>query len=224
VYTAFFKISSVFTPFFLGITLGAVILGRITLEPGGFYRVFIYPWFNVFSFSLGFFVVVLFTFLSTLYLLGEAKNSEDINTFKRYSRWAVMVLVVSGLLVFLAAEIDKFHLFNSFISSPVSVISMLSATLLLPVLWIAVNKHHVLWIRLIAGAQTFFVMLGWFAIQYPVLVKLSAAPDITIANAQAPESTMFQLMMALIVGIILVIPALLYLFKVFKFGKPEPDY
>ena len=225
VYSAFFKISSVFTPLFLGITLGAVILGRITLDVSeGFYRVFIYPWFNLFSLAMGIFTVVLFTFLSALYLLGEAKKEEDINTFKRYSRILAVSMVACGLFVFLAGEIDQFHLFNRFINSPLSIASIVLATLLLPLLWMSIQKHKALWIRLIAGAQTFFVLLGWFAIQYPVLINLSDQPDITVELAKAPESTLLQLMIALIIGLLLVIPALLYLFKVFKFGKPEPDY
>ncbi|MBR9997466.1 MAG: cytochrome d ubiquinol oxidase subunit II [Cyclobacteriaceae bacterium] len=225
VYTVFFKVSSLFTPMFLGITLGAVILGRITTDmTESFYRVFIYPWLNVFSFSVGLFTVILFTFLASLYLLGEARNKADIDLFLRYSRIMAISLVVSGAVVFAAGEIDGLHLLQEFIRSPVSMGSIGMATLLLPFLWISIHRHNVLWIRLVAGAQTLLVLLGWFAIQYPVLVNLSNEADITVQLAQAPENTMYQLMMALIVGLLLVIPALIYLFKVFKFDKGEADY
>src|SRR5690606_16335321 len=111
IYTAFFKISSLFTPFFLGVSLGAVILGRITLDMSqGFYRVFMHPWLNVFCFSLGLFVVILFAFLAALYLLGEAKERDDIALFQKYSKYLLVALVVSGGAVFLAGELDSFHL------------------------------------------------------------------------------------------------------------------
>jgi cytochrome bd ubiquinol oxidase subunit II len=225
VYTVFFKLSSLFTPMFLGITLGAVILGRITTDvTESFYRVFIYPWMNVFSFSMGLFTVILFTFLASLYLLGEAKNKADIELFRKYSRIMAPGLVIAGALVFAAAEIDGLHLLNQFIHSPVSIASISMATLMLPFLWVSIRRRNVLWIRLIAGAQTVFVLLGWFAIQYPVLIDLSNEADITVQSARAPDSTLFQLMMALIIGLLLVIPALIYLFKVFKFNNAEADY
>lgn len=225
VYTSFFQISSIFTPFFLGVTLGAVILGRITLDTSeGFYNVFMHPWLNFFSFSLGLFTVILFAFLAALYLLGEVKNKPEIEMFKKYAIALGIALVVSGLIVFLAAEWDGLHLFQRFIQSPLGIANVVMATAFLPLLWWSVNKHKVLWIRIIAGAQTFFILLGWFAIQYPVLVKIKNAENLTVLNAQAPDTTIFQLMMALIIGLLLVIPALIFLFKVFKFGKKEADY
>ena len=55
-YTFLFKVSSIVTPFFLGVTLGAMILGRITLDQSvGFYEMFMAPWLNVFCFLMGIF-------------------------------------------------------------------------------------------------------------------------------------------------------------------------
>ncbi|MFO7979039.1 MAG: cytochrome d ubiquinol oxidase subunit II [Bacteroidales bacterium] len=225
VYTAFFKFSSLFTPFFLGVILGSVILGQITLDMSeGFVRVFISPWVNFFSFSMGVFVVALFTFLASLYLLGEANKEKDILLFTRYARIWVVVLVLSGLLVFIAGEVDGLPLFNMFMNSTGSIISVVLATLLIPALWWSIHKHQSLGIRLIAGAQTVLVLLGWFMIQYPVLIKISGRPDITVESAVAPDATLRQLIIALIIGLMVVIPSLVYLFKVFKFGDPEPDY
>ena len=225
IYTRFFKVSSIITPFFLGVTLGAVILGRITLNMElGFYQVFIYPWLNLFSASIGFFVVILFSFLAALFLLGEAKKEDDIKDYQKFS-WLLMGgLMAAGLLVFVTAEIDGFHLFYRFIDSPFSLGSIILATLLIPLLRKYIKKHNVLRLRLVAGVQTFLILLGWFAIQYPVLVNLQGQTDLTVYNSQAPENTQFQLMIALIIGLLLVIPALLFLFKVFKFGNTEPDY
>ena len=54
VYTFVFKLFSVLTPFFLGLALGAVILGRMTLSPDAtFYELYVAPWLNFFSLTLG---------------------------------------------------------------------------------------------------------------------------------------------------------------------------
>ena len=53
-FTSFFRISSLLTPFFLGISLGAIIFGGIPAGVNGtFYEVFILPWLNLFTLSTG---------------------------------------------------------------------------------------------------------------------------------------------------------------------------
>ncbi|HET9279362.1 MAG TPA: cytochrome d ubiquinol oxidase subunit II, partial [Flavitalea sp.] len=74
-YTLLFKVSSFITPFFLGVTLGAMILGRITFDQSvGFYEMFVSPWLNVFCFVMGVFAVTLFGYISGVFLVGETKN------------------------------------------------------------------------------------------------------------------------------------------------------
>jgi len=58
--------------------------------------------------------------------------------------------------------------------------------------------------------------VGWFYIQYPVLIQIKGGEHLTIFNTQAPPATLQQLLIALIVGLILIIPGFMYLFKVFK--------
>jgi cytochrome bd ubiquinol oxidase subunit II len=225
IYTNFFKYSSLFTPLFLGVTLGSVILGRITLHMDkGFYAVFLAPWLNVFSFSLGIFIAILFTFLASLYLLGEVKDQADVIHFRKLFKALMAALVVAGLLVFLSGQYDGLSLFTMFINSPFSIAAVVLATALIPLLFRSINRKDVLWIRLTAGAQTVMVLIGWFMIQYPVLVRIADAPDITVQSAAAPDATINQMILALVVGLLIVIPALMFLFKVFKFGKDTYDY
>ena len=61
--------------------------------------------------------------------------------------------------------------------------------------------------------------MGWFYIQYPVLIQVRGGEHYTFFNTQAPEATQKQLLIALIVGLILVVPAFIYLFKVFKIER-----
>lgn len=42
------------------------------------------------------------------------------------------------------------------------------------------------------------------------------APDVTIENAAAPESTLKLLLLALGAGAVVLLPSLLYLFQIFK--------
>ncbi|HEV7621718.1 MAG TPA: cytochrome d ubiquinol oxidase subunit II, partial [Flavisolibacter sp.] len=63
-YTVLFKISSFITPGFLGIILGAMIRGSITLSTTtGFYEKFIMPWLNPFCFVMGLFSIFIFAYI-----------------------------------------------------------------------------------------------------------------------------------------------------------------
>ncbi len=79
VYSFIFQYSSLLTTFFLGVTVGGIILGEATLDYNqSFFRIYIHPWFNLFCFSLGIFLVLLFSFLANIYTLGEAKDEKQI--------------------------------------------------------------------------------------------------------------------------------------------------
>jgi len=54
---------------------------------------------------------------------------------------------------------------------------------------------------------------------FPVMVYIEGGQNLTIWNTQAPEKTMTMLLYALLVGIIIILPAFAYLFKVFKFSN-----
>ena len=123
-----------------------------------------------------------------------------------------------GLLVFLAAEIEGHHLFDEFRKSSVSVLTMLLAALICPAIWLLLNRRtdKTLYLRVAVGIQVTAIIVGWFYIQYPVLIQVRGGEDYTFFNTQAPDATLQQLLIALIVGLILIVPALMYLFKVFK--------
>src|SRR5699024_2980590 len=83
VYDAVFKISSIITPLFLGMIVGAAMLGRINPEAESFSEAFISPWLNLFSLSVGLFCLVLFTFLAAVYMIGETDEEPERKAFIR---------------------------------------------------------------------------------------------------------------------------------------------
>jgi cytochrome d ubiquinol oxidase subunit II len=66
--------------------------------------------------------------------------------------------------------------------------------------------------RIAAAAQVSLILWGWAVAQYPYIIP----PDLTIAEAAAPEVTLKLVLGALGVGAALLIPSLYYLFRVFK--------
>jgi cytochrome d ubiquinol oxidase subunit II len=223
-YTLLFRISSLFTPFFLGVILGAIILGRIPANVNDtFYDVFIFPWLNPFTFTTGIFLTLLFGWLASVYLIGEASDHETYQTFMKKSRLFLIMLVISGLSIFLLAELYGLSLFRKFAHSALSIGCVVVATAVIPLIWRNIKRRNSLKARLLVGVQAACIVTGWFAVQFPVMIFIADGSQLTIWNSRAPEKTMFLLVIALIIGIVLIFPAFAYLFKVFKFDSHNDE-
>lgn len=218
-YNLFFRVSSIITPFFLGVTTGAAILGRLNLQGTSFYGVFIAPWLNLFSITMGLFTCALFAWLAAVFLIGESRVEAFKKLYAKYAKAALGITVFLGAAVFLSAYLDGLDLKSRFWSSNVSIGAFVLATLGLPLLWNSLNNLEAVKARVIVGAQISLVIVGWFAIQFPVIINMSAGKSLTFYNTQAPEATLIQLLKALIVGVLIILPSIFYLFKVFKFNQ-----
>jgi len=222
-FTPLFRISSLLTPFFLGMAAGAIILGRIPASPGGtFYEVFISPWFNPFTLTTGMFLTLLCGWIAAVYLIGEAEEAA-FRVFEQTASRLFILLIISGLLVFAAAGIYNLHLFQKFIHSAVSIVCVVVATVLAPVMWKSMKGRSVLLTRLLAGMITACILGGWIAAQFPVMVFMAGGGHLTVWNSQGPEKTMYWLLMALVAGILIIFPSFGYLFRIFKFDHDQQE-
>jgi cytochrome bd ubiquinol oxidase subunit II len=216
-YTAIFKVSSFVTPFFLGITLGAMILGEISLDlSGSFYEQYVQPWFNVFCMVMGIFSTLLFGYIASIFLIGETTHPAERQRYVRLSKLFLVLTFGVGILVFVIAEFEDHPVFAAFFNSWPSLLSFGGVLLLIPVILYLVNHPRIIYLRLAIGAQVALIMVGWFAIQFPILIYERSGNHLTFYNTQAPEATLFQLLVALFVGLLLVVPCFFFLFRVFK--------
>jgi cytochrome d ubiquinol oxidase subunit II len=218
-YTLLFRVSSFITPLFLGMVLGAMILGRITFDTSkSFYEVFMSPWLNIFCISLGVFSTCLFAYISATFLVGETKIERERKMYVRLSKRFMLLTMCMGLIVFLTAEFETHDLLRQLLHSIPSIVMLVLATILSPVIWHFLNKekNKTVYLRVGMGIQVTFILTGWFFIQFPVLIEMKNGNQLTFFNTQAPYATLQQLFIALLIGLVLVIPGFVYLFKVFK--------
>src|SRR5690606_27547916 len=115
-YTGFFAFSSVWTPFFLGVTMGALVPGRITAAPATYAEGYLAPWLRPFPLALGAFTVCLFTFLAAVYLIGESPAGSLRRSFVRKAAWAGAVMIAAGAAVFVAGRVDGVPLVADFLA------------------------------------------------------------------------------------------------------------
>ena len=219
-YSAIFVISSFLAPFMLGVVAGGTLLGASSPVEAGFYAAFIRPWANLFCFAVGVFTCVLFAFLAAVYLIGETQETEIRGIFVRRAMALNALAIVAGIGVFIAAEIDGLPLARLFAGRALSLGSMIGATVILMPLWIAIRRNRVMMARVLVAAQVGLVLIGWFRLQYPIIINSRSNP-LTIYTAAAPEPTLRYLLYALIVGCAVIFPALFYLMKVFKLSGAD---
>jgi len=218
-YTWIFAFSSILTPLMLGTVAGAVFLGRIESFESGFISVYITSWFNLFSLSVGVFACVLFVFLAAVYLSGEAKNLVLRKIFIYRAQVANVAAVISGGLVFLCAQWTGLDLISIFSEDPISVSCMALASITLIPLWTCLRRERVLASRLLAGVQMALILIGWFKLQFPVIIASrvsSSEPAITLYSTAAPDGTLRYLLISLVVGSLVIFPALFLLLSIFK--------
>jgi cytochrome d ubiquinol oxidase subunit II len=207
-----FGLSSLLVPFFLGVILAAVTTGDIRLEndtvTGGYWR----SWTTTFALACGLLTQTLFAFLAAVYLTVDTQQNADLqNAFRQRALVSVLALLPMAILVFVLAQDQAPHIYAGLTGSwgvlLVIVTSLLTATAIL-----ALRTRRLQLARAVAVGQVALIIIGWGLAQHPYLVF----PDITIDQAAAPAITLQLVSVALASGAIILLPALFYLFYVFK--------
>jgi cytochrome d ubiquinol oxidase subunit II len=210
-----FAFASAATPIFLGISLGAVTSGALRMGPDGAPELgFFRPWLAPFPLAVGAFALALFAYVAAVYLAVEADDPELRDDFR--SRAIISAIAVgacalaAGLLAAPGARHFRDSLLRSPWSWPLQISTGLAAIAALWALWTRRFRAA----RALAVIQVASIVGGWGAAQYPYLI----APDLTLAAAAAPDSTLRLLLIALAIGGVVLFPSLWWLFRVFKRG------
>ncbi len=209
-----FSIASIITPVLLGITLGAIASGTIRVENGHVVAGFFSSWLAPFPFAVGFFALSLFAFLAAVYLTLETQDYQLQEDFRLRALIAGVAVAVLALTVFILAGTGA-PTVRAGISRSWWALALHLSTAVFAVdafYSLCTRKYRVA--RGCVAAQVTLILLGWALAQFPHLVE----PDITVASAAAPRSTLQLLFGALAVGALVLFPSYYYLFRVFK-GK-----
>src|SRR5437879_4843586 len=149
--------------------------------------------------------------LSTSLTLDTRDEPDLQDDFRRRSLWSGLALAPIALAVFLTSRRGAPAMYYELTRwwAPVLLVwTSLFAGAALVAVWL---RRFVL-ARLAAIGQVTLILVGWGLAQYPNLVT----PDVTVANAAAPEFTLRLVVIALGFGAVLLLPSLAYLFYVFK--------
>jgi len=213
-----FAIASLLTPLLLGVVLGALASGRLASPadpaPRSFAARFVLPWLAPFPLAVGAFALVLFAYLAAVYLTLETDARDLQEIFRRRALASGILAGVLALAVFLlsarGAPTIRSGLASSTWTWPLQAATAVAA--LGALAGLAARRFRLA--RVCAGAQVSLILLGWGAAQYPRLIE----PDLTLRTAAAPPATLRLAAWALLLGAAVLVPSLVYLFRVFKGG------
>ena len=211
-WSTLFGAASFFTPFILGLCLGALASGHIRVIDGRLSSGFFAGWTGPFAVACGVFALGLFAFLAATYLTMDTEGEPDLQEdFRKRALAAGLLLAPTAALTFFLARDGAPQIFASLTRwwAPLLVgLTSVCAIGALTALW----SRRFRWARAAAVAQVTCILLGWGLAQYPHLV----VPDLTLTNTATVRSTLRALQSALAVGAAVLLPAFAYLFYVFK--------
>jgi cytochrome d ubiquinol oxidase subunit II len=218
-YNRIFRYSSFVTALFLGIIAGSVISGKIDTQAHTFVQAYVDGWFNAFSIAVGFFTASLCGFLAAIYLIGECKTEEDKKRYIKKAAYMNVAAVGFGLVVFVISIIDGMPLLNWVFYNWVGLTAVILASLSLVLLWYLLVKGKTKILRVLAGFQVTMILIAISYAHFPNFIRLKDGSAISLYESIGPEKTVYTLGMALLLGSVLILPFLGYLF--YKFQQKE---
>lgn len=219
VYNQVFVYSSFITPLFLGIIAGSVLSGQIDLNANNFADAYIFSWLNWFSISVGLFTTALCGFLAAIYLIGECKTVEDKKRFIKKAEYMNIAAVIFGAMVFFSAAMENVPLMNWVVYNKVGLTAVSLASLSLVLLWYLLLKGKTKILRLLAGFQVTMILVAISYAHFPNFIRLKGGEVISLYTTIGPDKTIQSLGWALVLGSLLILPFLGYLF--YKFQQKE---
>jgi cytochrome d ubiquinol oxidase subunit II len=214
---AAFAFSSVVTPFFLGTVAGGVASGRV--PPGIARGNVLTSWLNPTSVLGGVLAVGTCAYLAAVFLCADARREDDPELVEWFRRRAIGTALVVGVVALIGIAVlraDAPRLFAGMThrALPLVIVSGVaglgSAALLL--------VRRFAFARIAAGLAVTAILWGWAAAQYPYVLQ----PGLTIAAAAAPRATLAAMVVTLLAGSVLLVPALVLLYSLFQRTADPP--
>lgn len=213
-----FAISSVATPFLLGVSAGAVAAGELRILADS--RVdtdFVSEWLAPFPFAIGALTLALCAFMAAVYMTVEADTEALREDFRIRGLWAALAVGLCALAGLLLAPEHAPLIWEGLAQSswaiPFQVMTGAAALTAIVALW----RRRWRIARPAAMVQVALIVTGWGFAQFPYLVY----PDLTIEGAATSIAVLRPVLIALGAGSLLLVPSLYYLFKVFKGQKVD---
>lgn len=210
-----FAVSSILTPFALGMVVTATATGKIIFVNGW---VQAEPWFWINPFTLvgGVVGMAICAYLAPIYMTVRTEG-ELQKDFRRQGVIAGLVLGILTAVEIPVAMVDAPLFAGRLLApwgAPFVVMSVIAGITTQVLLW----KCRFLWAQIAAAGTITLTITGFAAAMYPDLI----IGQLSLAAAAAPPATLRAFFAVLVIGIIILVPSLLFLYWTFR-GEPNPE-
>jgi cytochrome d ubiquinol oxidase subunit II len=217
---ATFALSSVLTPFFLGAAIGGIASGDVPV--GNAAGDPISSWTGATSIFIGVLAVASGAFLAAVFLAGDSRRAELPDMVRAFRARALGAGVVAGALALgglLVVREDAPDLYDGLTSDwglVMVVVSGVAGAATLALVWF--ERFGLA--RLTATAAVGSVIVGWALAQSPFLLP----GELTLEQAAAGDATLVALLVSVAVGMLLLVPALWWLFRLVLAGRLDQRF
>ena len=209
-----FGVSSVIAPFALGAALGGIASGRVPVgnARGGE----ISSWINPTSILIGTLAVLTGVYLAAVFLCGDANRDGEPELAERFRVRALGAGALAGAVAlggFAVLHGDAHPLYRGLMTGgglAALTVSVLAGTATLALIW----TRHYEPARFTAAVAVAAIVAGWALAQSPRLL-----PGLSVRQAAAPHDTLVAVVVAIVAGGALLLPALGTLFRLVLGGR-----
>ncbi len=218
-YRGLFALSSLLVPFFLGAAVGGVASGRVPV--GNASGDLVTSWWNPTSVMTGLIAVATGAYLAAVYLAADARRIGEEDLADRMRLRALIAGVVAGALAVAGLGVlheDVPELYDGLTTGdglPLVILSAVAGVATLALVWW--RRYGAA--RLSAAVAVGAILWGWVVAQHPAFLP----GELTIDEAAAPRATLQALLIAVAIGAVVLVPSLVYLFRLFLTGRLEKD-
>ena len=213
-----FAVSSLLTPVFMGVAFGTIAqtdsASAWSAESNGAAT----SWLTPFSIVTGLLAVALFAQLAAVYLLLETSAADLRNAFRFRALGAsllVLLLAIAAIILGASQAPALWRCFQqNFLARTVLVLAAISAILTLLALWRGEFRRAQIAVIL----QTVCLLWAVAIAQYP---NLGGPGQLPIASNVAPANVVQSLLWIAGLGLVTLLPAMLFLLRTFKAGLPK---
>ena len=212
---AIFALSSVLVPFFLGAAAGAIAAGQVPVgnAAGDMWR----SWTGTLPIFTGLLAVATGAHISAVFLGADSQRLGEPELVDRFRGRALGSGAVAGAFAIAGLAIahsDAPELYDGLTSGAGLACVIGSALAGVGTLWLEWRKRFEA-ARYTAAAAVAAIVAGWALAQEPYILP----PKLTVHEAAAPDTTLAALVIAATLGMALLIPALVWLFRLTLSGR-----
>jgi cytochrome bd-type quinol oxidase subunit 2 len=211
-----FALSSLATPYFLGAVVGGVASGRV--PPGIAAGDVLTSWINPTAILGGIMAILVCAYLAAVFLCADAQRegAQDLaDEFRLRALGTAGVTGVTGLAGLFVLRNDAPLLWDGLTGRAVPVVGLSVVAGAAAIVFVAQRRYVPA--RLASALAVATILIGWAAAQYPYIL----VPDLTIEEAATGRATLQAMLIALAAGAVFLVPALVYLYRLFQSSRSE---